>query len=503
MTESNDNNDNTIDIEEQMNKLMLGGNEAQKNELGNDISIHFKKNVPSSITVKEEQITSQLNTIKANLEILKEHKIPYTSDKIDKIKIKNENQLESGIDIDNYLNSLEKFKDLEEMRKVETKFSECGECGKLNYYFCEKCELNMCAKCSNDCQKKKHALINLKEMKEKINNYILEIRAVFAENCILNKIKKNKDEKRERCYEFINEYELNSEVGEIPMNYTSDIILIEIIIEKKNYINYNHYINIIEIFNYMKKKFSLVLLNYKVRKNEKKIKIFGEKFVEHNNGCKIIHEDERVDLREFFELKNSDIKHLEIILIGINKIVDLSEMFDGCSSLISIENISIFDTTNIKSMRRMFYGCQALKSIPDISNWKTSNLENLENAFEECSSLISLPNISNWDTSKVNTMKGLFHGCENLKSLPDISVWETNNVKNMSKMFEGCSSLITLPDISKWSTKNVTDMKDMFRGCESLESFPDISSWETSNVENMTNMFKGCKIKPDTSNWNN
>ena len=80
-------------------------------------------------------------------------------------------------------------------------------------------------------------------MKEKINNYILEIRAVFAEICILNKIKKNKDEKRERCYEFINEYELNSEVGEIPMNYTSDITLIEIIIEK-DYINYNHYINI-------------------------------------------------------------------------------------------------------------------------------------------------------------------------------------------------------------------------------------------------------------------
>ena len=499
MTESNDYNDNTIDIEEQMNKLMLGGNEAQKNELGNDISIHFKKNVPSSITVKEEQITSQLNTIKANLEILKEHKIPYTSDKIDKIKIKDEYQLESGINIDNYINSLEKFKDLEEMRKVETKFSKCEKCGKFNYYFCEKCELNMCAKCSKDCQKKKHALINLKE---KINNYILEIRAVFAENCILNQIKKNKNEKSERGYEVMDEYELNTEVGENPMNYTSDITLIEIIIEK-DYINYNHYINIIEIFNYMKKKFSLILLNYKVGKNEKKIKIFGEKFVEHNNGCKIIHEDKRLELREFFELKNSDIKHLEIILIGINKIVDLSEMFDGCSSLISIENISIFDTTNIKSMRRMFYGCQALKSIPDISNWDTSNLENLENAFEECSSLISLPNISNWDISKVNTMKGLFHGCENLKSLPDISVWETNNVKNMSKMFEGCSSLITLPDISKWSTKNVTDMKDMFRGCESLESFPDISLWDTSNVENMANMFKGCKIKPDTSNWNN
>ena len=189
-----------------------------------------------------------MNTIKANLEILKEHKIPYTSDKIDKIKIKNENQLESGIDIDNYLNSLEKFKDLEEMRKVETKFSECEKCGKPNYYFCEKCELNMCSKCSNDCQKKKHALINLKEMKEKINNYILEIRAVFEENCILIKIKKNKDENSERGYEVMDEYELNTEVGENPMNYTSDITLIEIIIEK-DYINYNHYINIIEIFN--------------------------------------------------------------------------------------------------------------------------------------------------------------------------------------------------------------------------------------------------------------
>ena len=108
----------------------------------------------------------------------------------------------------------------------------------------------MSAKCSNDCQVKKHTLINLKEMKEKINNYILEIRAVFAENCILNQIKKNKNEKSERGYEVMDEYELNTEVGENPMNYTSDITLIEII-KEKDYINYNHYINIIEIFNYL------------------------------------------------------------------------------------------------------------------------------------------------------------------------------------------------------------------------------------------------------------
>ena len=55
MTESNDYNDNTIDIEEQMNKLMLGGNEAQKNELGNDISIHFKKMFQAQLQLKKNK----------------------------------------------------------------------------------------------------------------------------------------------------------------------------------------------------------------------------------------------------------------------------------------------------------------------------------------------------------------------------------------------------------------------------------------------------------------
>ena len=75
----------------------------------------------------------------------------------------------------------------------------------------------------------------------------------------------------------MDEFEMNNEIDEKPMEYTNDIFLIEAIIEK-NY-NYFHYINIKECLYYMTKKYNnkidYIILSYKIKEIKEIIKIFG------------------------------------------------------------------------------------------------------------------------------------------------------------------------------------------------------------------------------------
>ena len=91
--------------------------------------------------------------------------------------------------------------------------------------------------------------------KETIDKYIKEINKIFSENYILLKKEKGK-EKIPQNYEIIDEARINFEIGENPMDYTSDITLIGYI-KAKEYINYIHYKNIIECLNYLKKNINL------------------------------------------------------------------------------------------------------------------------------------------------------------------------------------------------------------------------------------------------------
>ena len=251
---------------------------------------------------------------------------------------------------------------------------------------------------------------------------------------------------------------------------------------------------------------------YKIDKNDKRIKLFGEKFIENNkNNCKIIIDNKEEEIIEYINI-NEEMKKrdkLEIKLKEIKTITNMSYMFGDewpncCDKLISLPDISQWDTKNVTNMSYMFYYCNSLSSIPDISNWDTQNVTNMNDMFECCDNLISLPDISKWDTKNVTNMSCMFYNCNSLSSLPDISKWDTQNVKDMSSMNESCDKLISLPDISNWNTKNVTNMSSMFSGCNSLSSIPDISNWDTQNVTNMSYMFYDCKSLsslPDISKW--
>ena len=250
---------------------------------------------------------------------------------------------------------------------------------------------------------------------------------------------------------------------------------------------------------------------YKINNSDKRIKLFGKKFIENNKkNCKIIIDNKEQEIIEYIDInKKMKMKNeLEIKLKEIKTITNLSYMFGDicltdCNKLISLPDICNWDTKNVTNMSSMFSSCSSLSSLPDISKWDTKNVINISNLFYSCSSLSALPDISKWDTENVTNMSHMFSNCSSLSSLPDISKWDTKNVINMGHMFSNCSSLSSLPDISRWDTRHVINMSNIFSNCSSLSSLPDISKWETRNVTNMSYMFLSNKLisLPDISKW--
>ena len=285
------------------------------------------------------------NTFTENIkEMLNDTKIPYPNvDEIPLIKLKDENYFKNGNDILSYIESLVKFDD--------NKFNICRICNKKqNKFFCKDCNKNICDICYVKCLFIKHTLIELKELLDEVKENIKNINLIVSKNYILPKEKENLDgiEKKNKNYEIMNEFEMNNEIEGKLKEYTNDIIFINAIIDK-NYINYFHYINIKECLFYLRKKFDYITINYNIKENDKRIKIFGKDFVKNNKSiCQIIYEDEYYELSEYLELNNiGNNKILEIKLIGINNVINASYMFRWCKSLISLPDISKWNTKNI------------------------------------------------------------------------------------------------------------------------------------------------------------
>ena len=201
-------------------------------------------------------------------------------------------------------------------------------------------------------------------------------------------------------------------------------------IEKKFYDIFNIY-----------RKMNIDEINITYKPNGKKIRLFGDDFVERNkNNCKMIINGEEKELKEFktFKWYNKTTDKFEVKLKGIMNITDLSDIFKGCKSLKYLPDISELDTSNIINMSYMFYGCKLLSSLPDISKWNTSNVTDFSDIFNNCKLLSSLPDISKWNTSNVIDMTEMLNNCKLLSSLPDISKWNTSNITNMTRIFSGC-----------------------------------------------------------------
>ena len=302
--------DNSYDREKALEYILnYEDNKDQNNTLANNMSELSKLNSPS--TINNIASSLQTSTLKKNINILNDNKIPYpNSDKIPLIKIKYENYLEIDYDflntrfgseigkgIDIYMKSLVKFDD--------NKFNICSQCKKeQNYIFCMYCQNNFCAKCAFECLRKYHTFIKLEELSKDIEEDKISIKLIKSKY-ILSKEKQKNDgiEKENKNYDGVLEDNNIIEIEEKPMDYTNDIILIDTIIEK-NYINYFHYINIQECLYYLLNKYEgLMTIKYKRYYNDN-IRIFGEKFVKNNkNICYIIYDGKKYELMEYFKKK--------------------------------------------------------------------------------------------------------------------------------------------------------------------------------------------------------
>ena len=185
------------------------------------ISFNYLNDIPKFITkVEKDERDKLLNSIK------------YTypnNDEIPIIKIKDQNHFKNGQDIENYIKSLVKFED--------NIFNICRQCNnKINKFFCQNCNKNICNDCHTKCKLNNHKLIALKNYLEEVYHDIENINFLISTLFISPKEKKNSDgiKKKNKNNEISDKDGFEYNEGKVK-EYTNDILLIKAIIDK-NYI---------------------------------------------------------------------------------------------------------------------------------------------------------------------------------------------------------------------------------------------------------------------------
>ena len=404
--------------------------------------------------------------------------------------------------------------------------------------FCNECE-NLCEIClqshNNQGNNEEHKIFNYKEEDEKIKKEKSYIDKLFDEYNINQKTKK----KMQTMLNQNNSVVLREEKKIDYLKYIKVKQLYDVICDcKRQFPHYNHYLNIREINYYLLDKLEI---RYKyLNEMDKKINIFGTKFVENNKDkCYLIINGKELKINEQYQLEE-DQPELIINLIQekpienmsemfkechclssviikqqwlMNKITDMSSMFLECNNLKHF-NGSYLDTSKVKNFSKMFYNCKSLKDKDLTVDFNTESAENLKEMFYGCESLKkitlkeiilkekTLKSISNWETKNVIDMSFMFSNCKNLKEI-DLSGLDIPKVKYLTGMFKGCQSLETITFKEKINSSEVIQMDYMFAECQKLEDLNGLSSFNTENVKFMNNMFQNCSSlkKLDLSKW--
>ena len=160
------------------------------------------------------------------------------------------------------------------------------------------------------------------------------------------------------------------------------------------------------------------LIEYKINKDERKVRIFGYEFVRKNkNKCSVEYNNKKFKCTEFIDIddssrneinnKNNSIK---IKLVFINEIIDFQYMFYECSSLLKFVNYSKFPSNKIVNIRSLFSKCENLLYVTDLSCMNLSEIKDMDSIFSECQSLYYLTDISKWNTKNTKNFYNMFQG---------------------------------------------------------------------------------------------
>ena len=164
--------------------------------------------------------------------------------------------------------------------------------------FCNKCNKNLCSKCEKE-HKNENEIVIFKNITPDLNekskeNFDKKIKKAKNDIKILIDILTKMNNKINIYHEIynntINEFDINNTNFQMINNINEIINYIDKIIEiiNENEIN-NIFNNIKNIFDKKEKKLGNYI-KYKIKKGEKKIKLFGNNFVDNNKeNCKIIY----------------------------------------------------------------------------------------------------------------------------------------------------------------------------------------------------------------------
>ena len=312
----------------------------------------------------------------------------------------------------------------------------------------------------------------------------------------------------------------NNKKAEIELEIINKINNIEKDLIENDLIIYNHKNEIIETT-------SNLFAVYKIKKNQKYIRIFGKDFVETNkDNISLLINGKEVNLSEYYNFNKNGENVIEIIFKSpindisymfancdslfsiqcqnniLKNITNTSNMFEGCNSLEYIDALKYLDVSNVKEMSKMFLDCSTLKSLKPLKYWDMENVENLSDMFSGCYSIDSIDDLKNWNLVNAKNISDMFGYCFSLKSVDALKNWNMKNVSNSSFMFYNCSSL---SEINFLSLENVTNCSNMFSCCTSLKYIDALNNWKMKTAKDISYMFSGCSslLSIDSlKNWN-
>ena len=214
----------------------------------------------------------------------------------------------------------------------------------------------------------------------------------------------------------------------------------------------------------------IYIMEYKISKSIKNLRILGENFVKNNKnrGNIIINNKKKsiISIISIDYLKKNKIKMI------INKdVCNMSFMFKDCELLKSfsykakiiqdikneidnINNSEIIDNEDINSFNIINNTIRESTFDNDTCNYFSNTTIITQKKETDESSLYTPVSLERNVKNYIN-MSYMFFNCNSLTNIPKLLVWKTKNTENMVNMsytFSNCNSLLSLPDISKWDT---------------------------------------------------
>ena len=138
---------------------------------------------------------------------------------------------------------------------------------------------------------------------------------------------------------------------------------------------------LIDKYNILKNEMTLV---YKIKKEEKYVKLFDKRFIKNNkDNCFLIIDNKLIDICEYCDINNNitNSDNITIQLLEKKLVTDMSYIFSSCNGLSPESDFSTWHTINVTKMNNMFFYCNLLTSLPDITKINTSNVTDFSYFF--------------------------------------------------------------------------------------------------------------------------